>query len=60
MRVKLSFSLATREDDLKAEASVRYCRDSNCQAVYVLPVILAVRMSELFSYPTFKVRNVAG
>jgi hypothetical protein len=47
MRIRLSFSLTTREDDLKAEASVRYCRDSNCQAVYVFAVILAVRMSKL-------------
>jgi hypothetical protein len=60
MRVRLSLGLTTCEDDLKAEASVRYRRDSNCQAVYVLPVVLAVRMSKLFSYPTFKVRNVAG
>jgi hypothetical protein len=51
MRVRLSFSLTTREDDLKAEASVRYCRDSNCQAVYVLPVVIVVRMSELFFLP---------
>jgi hypothetical protein len=51
MRVRLSFSLTTREDDLKAEASVRYCRDSNCQAVYVFAVILAVRMSKLFFLP---------
>jgi hypothetical protein len=60
MRVRFSLSLTTREDDLKTKASVRYRRDSNCQAVYVLSVVLAVRMSKLFSYPTFKVRNVAG
>jgi hypothetical protein len=59
MGVRLSFSFTTREDDLKAEASVRYCRDSNCQAVYVFAVILAVRMSKLFPNPTFEVRNVA-
>jgi hypothetical protein len=60
MRVRLSFSLTTREDDLKTKASVRYCRDSNCQAVYVLAVVVVVRISKLFPYPTLKVRNIAG
>jgi hypothetical protein len=48
MRVRLSFSFTTRKDDLKAKASVRYCRDSNCQAVYVLSVVVVVCMSKLF------------
>jgi hypothetical protein len=59
MRVRLSFSLTTREDDLKTKAPVRYCRDSNCQAVYVLSVVVAVRMSKLFPDPTLEIRNVA-
>jgi hypothetical protein len=28
--------------------------------MYVFPVIIVVRISKLFSNPTFKVRNVAG
>ena len=59
MRVWLSFSLTTREDDLKAEASVRYGRNSNCQTVDVFSVVVVVRIGELFSNPAFEVWNVA-
>jgi hypothetical protein len=50
---------ATCEDDLKAEASVRYCRDSNCETVYVLSVIILVSICKLFSDPTLKIWNIA-
>jgi hypothetical protein len=59
MRVWLSFSLTTREDDLKAKASVRYCRDSDRQTVYVLAVVVAVRIGKFFPDPTLEIWNVA-
>jgi len=52
-------SLAPSEDDLKAEASVRYGRDSDCQTVYVFTVVVVVRIGELFANPAFKVGDVA-
>jgi len=53
-------SFAPSKDDLKTKAPIRDGRDSDCQRMYVFPVIIVVRISKLFSNPTFKVRNVAG
>jgi hypothetical protein len=53
-------SLASGKDDLKTKAPVRDGRDSDCQRMYVLPVIVLMPICKLFPDPAFKVRDIAG
>ena len=53
------FALGSREDNLKAQASRRHCRNRDSHGVYELAMELFVVMWVLASYPALKVRDIA-
>ena len=48
-----------RKNDLETKTPIRNSRDSHCQRMHILSMIILVPISELFPHPAFKIRNVA-